>query len=95
MYDTYRNVWQALTAEGAPFEIDEIEVRGSEIIRHKINGELVLEYTEPQLDDSDADARAWIERRGGAKALEKGTISLQAESHSCEFRNIRLLPLAG
>ncbi len=29
MYDVYREVWNALTAEGAPFQVDEIEVRGS------------------------------------------------------------------
>jgi long-chain acyl-CoA synthetase len=29
MYDTYHEVWQALTAEGAPFQVDEIEVRGN------------------------------------------------------------------
>jgi hypothetical protein len=72
----------------------EVEVRGGEVIRHKINGELVLEYSQPQLDESDADARAWIEQRGGEKMLTSGTISLQAESHPCAFRNIRLKPLA-
>ena len=29
MYDTYRQVWNELIAEGAPFHIEEIEVRGS------------------------------------------------------------------
>lgn len=29
MYDIYKAVWQALTAEGAPFHVEEIEVRGS------------------------------------------------------------------
>jgi len=71
----------------------EVEVHGGEIIRHKINGEIVLEYGQPQLDDSDADARTWIEQRGGEKLLSAGTISLQAESHPCAFRNIRLKPL--
>jgi hypothetical protein len=71
----------------------ELEVRGNEIVRHRINGERVFEYTRPQLDDGDDDARAWIERRGGMTMLERGTISLQAESHPCEFRKIALLPL--
>ncbi|MDY7108248.1 MAG: prolyl oligopeptidase family serine peptidase [Planctomycetota bacterium] len=71
----------------------EVEVRGGEVIRHRINGELVLEYGGPQLDESDADARAWLEQRGGEKMLTSGTISLQAESHPCAFRNIRLKPL--
>ncbi|MDA0977958.1 MAG: class I adenylate-forming enzyme family protein, partial [Proteobacteria bacterium] len=29
MYDVYREVWNELTAEGAPFQVEEIEVRGS------------------------------------------------------------------
>jgi long-chain acyl-CoA synthetase len=29
VYDTYREVWQELTAEGAPFHVEEIIVRGS------------------------------------------------------------------
>ena len=29
MYDTYQQVWNELIAEGAPFQIEEIEVRGS------------------------------------------------------------------
>lgn len=68
----------------------EIEVRGNEVIRHFINGALVLEYEKPQLDENDPDAAGWIERRGGAAALAGGSISLQAESHPCAFRNIEL-----
>ena len=54
----------------------EVEVRGSEVIRHKIDGKVVMEYTSPQLDSG--------------KLLEKGTISIQAESHPTEFRKIEL-----
>jgi hypothetical protein len=71
----------------------EIEVRGAEVIRHFINGALVMEYSQPQLDPDDPDAAAWIRRRGGDQILSGGSISLQAESHPCEFRNIELLPL--
>ncbi|MCK4872061.1 MAG: DUF1080 domain-containing protein [Phycisphaerales bacterium] len=81
------------TIHGDEWVALEIEVHGSDIIRHRINGELVMEYAQPQLDPSDADAKAWIERRGGEMLLDRGTISLQAESHPCEFRSIELLPL--
>ena len=54
----------------------EIEVRGSEVIRHRIDGKVVLEYKLPQLDDGTL--------------LEKGTISIQAESHPTQFRKIEL-----
>ena len=70
----------------------EIEVRGNEVIKHKINGELVMEYATPQLDDRDGDAKKLI--KGDAIMLSGGSISLQAESHSVEYRNIELLPLS-
>jgi hypothetical protein len=69
----------------------EIEVRGSQKIVHKINEEPVLEYSQPQLDDGDGDAKRLI--RDGKVLLSGGSISLQAESHPVEFRNIELLPL--
>ena len=70
----------------------EIEVRGSQVIRHYVEGELVLEYTEPQLDERDAEARPLIEKNGGL-LLSSGTISLQAESHPTDFRKIELMLL--
>jgi hypothetical protein len=71
----------------------EVEVRGNSLVRHLVEGELVLEYSEPQLDDSDADARKLIEKYGEVM-LRDGYIALQAESHPVEFRNIEILPLA-
>lgn len=70
----------------------ELEVHGDQLIRHKINGETVFEYSGSQLDEKDRDARRLIE--GGAeKPLSGGTISLQSESHPVEFRNVKLKPL--
>ncbi len=57
----------------------EIEVMGSKSIKHIINGETVMEYTNPQLDDGTL--------------LEGGTISLQSESHPVEFRKVELKAL--
>jgi len=57
----------------------ELEVHGSEKVIHRINGEVVFEYEYPQLDDGTL--------------LEKGTISLQAESSPTEFRKIELMRL--
>jgi len=71
----------------------EIEVHGNKLIRHKVNGETVLEYSGPQLDEKDADAKKLLEA-GAAKVLSGGTISLQSESHPVEFRNVRLKRLA-
>jgi hypothetical protein len=69
----------------------EVEVHGDGIIRHIINGQVVLEYERPQLDEKDADAKKLI--KGENKLLSEGYISLQAESHPVEFRKIEILPL--
>ena len=66
----------------------EVEVHGNRLIKHMINGETVLEYTQPQLDDSDAQARKLI--KNGEKMLSGGTISLQSESHPVEFRKVEI-----
>lgn len=68
----------------------EVEVRGSEYFRHKVNGELVMEYQKPQLDPRDKHAAELIKKNGGKLLLEKGTISLQSESHPVEFRKVEL-----
>jgi hypothetical protein len=70
----------------------EAEVHGNGIIKHIVNGETVIEYEKPQLDDTDADARKLI--KNGDKMLHGGSISLQAESHPIEFRKVEILPLA-
>jgi hypothetical protein len=71
----------------------EVEVRGDELIRHTVNGEMVFEYSKTQLDESDPDAQNLI-GQGQPVAVSGGYISLQAESHPTEFRRIDLLPLA-
>ena len=69
----------------------EVEVHGNGLIKHIINGEVVLEYERPQYDEKDADARKLI--KGGNVMVSEGYISLQAESHPTEFRKIEILPL--
>ncbi len=69
----------------------DLEVHGNDLVKHTINGEVVMEYERPQLDEKDADAKKLI--AGGDKMLSEGYISLQAESHPVEFRNIKILPL--
>ena len=80
------------TYHGDQWVTAEIEVHGGKLIRHKINGDTVLEYTEPQLDPQDADAKRLLDA-GAAKVLIGGTISLQSESHPVEFRKVELKPL--
>jgi hypothetical protein len=70
----------------------DIEVRSDELIRHLVNGELVFEYSGPQLDPAEADAQRLL-AAGQGLALRGGFIAIQAESHPTEFRKIELLPL--
>lgn len=79
------------TFHGDQWVTVEVEVRGNERIRHFVNGEQVMEYEKPQLDDSDGDAKALIQN--GDRMLREGYISLQAESHPVEFRKVELMVL--
>jgi hypothetical protein len=77
------------TYHGDQWVTAEVEVCGSRSIRHWLDGQVVLEYTEPQLDERDAHAKALIDR-SGAKMLTGGTISLQSESHPVDFRRVEI-----
>lgn len=81
------------TYHGDQWVTAEIEVHGNRLIRHIINGEVVMEYSEPQLDEGDADAKKLLQA-GADRMLGEGYISIQAESHPTQFRKIELLPLA-
>ena len=70
----------------------EVEVRGAGAIKHIIDGETVLEYEKPQLDERDANARKLM--KDGVLLIREGRIALQSESHPIEFRKVELLPLA-
>jgi hypothetical protein len=80
------------TYRGDEWVTVEIEVRGNDRIRHWIDGEVVLEYTQPQLDPGDATARRLIEA-GAPILIEGGTISLQSESHPHDFRTVEIMEL--
>jgi acetyl esterase/lipase len=67
------------TYHGDQWVTAEVWVDGSNGFKHIIDGKVVLEYQSPQLDDGTL--------------LEGGTISLQSESHPCEFRKVELLLL--
>ena len=79
------------TYHGDQWVTAEVEVLGDEVIRHYINGDLVLEYNQPQLDARDEDAKKLI--KGNNLMLSSGTISLQSESHPVQFRKIEILRL--
>ncbi len=86
----------------------EVVVLGGESITHIVEGDTVLTYQKPQItgffinreqDQADwssfgiSDSDKWRSRAG--EILTEGYISLQAESHPIDFRNIELLDLCG
>lgn len=80
------------TFHGDQWVTAEFEVHGNGIIRHFINGELVLQYEGPQWDENDADGKKLI--HNGEKGIAEGYISLQAESHPVEFRKVEIQQLS-
>jgi hypothetical protein len=81
------------TYHGEQWVTVEIEVHGNKVIRHKIDGKTVIEYSEPQLDERDADGKRLLDA-GTPKMIAGGTISLQSESHPVEFRKVELRELS-
>lgn len=69
----------------------EIRVHPSGEIEHLIDGKVVIRYSGVQYDPNDADAKALI--KGSDLMIKGGSISLQSESHPCEFRNIEIRKL--
>ncbi|MCH2133493.1 MAG: alpha/beta fold hydrolase [Phycisphaerales bacterium] len=79
------------TCHGDEWVMAEFEVDGGKVIRHYVNGELVMTYTNPQLDPGDGDAAKLI--TGDDLVLKEGWISLQGESHPIDFRRVEIKPL--
>ncbi len=80
------------TYHGDQWVLAEVEVRGGRTVKHIMDGQVVLEYSEPQLDERDEHAAQLAQRQGGLK-LEGGYISLQSESHPIDFRRVELMIL--
>lgn len=79
------------TYHGDQWVTAEIYVDGNKEIKHIVDGEVVLEYQKPQLDPGDASAKRIIQN--GMVQLDRGTISLQSESHPVDFRKVEILIL--
>jgi hypothetical protein len=72
----------------------EVVVLGDSLIRHIVNGMEVFSYEKPQVGGGNVSGQETVFGKPG-QLLERGTISLQSESHPVEFRNIQLLNLEG
>jgi hypothetical protein len=71
----------------------EIEVKAGRLVTHRINGEVVLKYEDPELDPVDLRAMEIYFKAGQRTELNNGYISLQGEGHPIEFRNIEIMKL--
>ncbi len=71
-----------------------VEVYGDSLIRHWVEGEVVIEYTKPTIGGGvvhDYDPTWKVD----GQPLTSGSISLQSESHPLQFRRVALLDLEG
>ena len=61
------------------------------VIKHIVGRDTVLEYEKPQYDGNDQ----WVRKAGfkDGQLIKEGYISLQSESHPCEFRKVELFNL--
>jgi len=82
------------TFDGDQWVRAEIEVHGGGEIVHKVNGDTVLRYEQPQIGGGNVAGHDPAVKRDG-EILTGGSISLQAESHPVEFRKVELLNLVG
>jgi hypothetical protein len=80
------------TYQGDVWVHAEALVLGDSIIKHIVDTDTVMVYEKPQYDGSDK----WVKKLGlpNGKLIKEGYISLQSESHPCEFRKVELFDLA-
>ncbi len=82
------------TYDGEQWVRVEVEVHGDERIRHMVDGQVVLEYTKPQMGGgavAPVDPAVKID----GTPMASGFISIQAETAPTDFRKIELLDLEG
>ncbi|MCP9766615.1 DUF1080 domain-containing protein [Lacihabitans sp. LS3-19] len=82
------------TYDGDQWVRAEVEVFGDSLIRHYVNGELVISYEKPTIGGGVVSGFDPFVKKDGM-ALTEGSISLQSESHPIEFRKVELLNLKG
>lgn len=82
----------AKTYHGDQWVTAEVEVYGDSIVKHIIDGEVVLQYEKLILDDQSQDYEKLLSPETGSR-LTKGHIALQAESHPTDFRKVEILVL--
>ena len=80
------------TYHGDQWVTVEVELRGSEVFKHYVNGELVLTYSDLEMDMGEEISRRLVNGFDNL-LITGGYIGIQAESHPTDFRKIEILPL--
>jgi len=80
------------TYHGDDWVSGEIVVHGDSLVTHIIEGEVVLQYAQPQMGGGSVDGHDPAFKVDGT-LLDGGYLSLQSESHPVQFRNLRLKQL--
>nr|WKN37023.1 DUF1080 domain-containing protein [Tunicatimonas sp. TK19036] len=80
------------TYEGDQWVTAELIVLGDSLITHIINGDTVLQYSQPQIGGGVVEGFDPSIKQDG-KSLKEGFIALQSEGQPIDFRNIELLNL--
>lgn len=81
------------TYEGDQWVRAELIVLGDSLVTHMINGDTVLQYTQPQIGGGVVNNYDPALKQDG-KLLKEGFIALQSEGQSIDFRKVELLNLA-
>jgi hypothetical protein len=79
---------QSPTFDGDQWVTVTVTVLGGGSMTHYVNEQEVLKYSRPQLDTA-------VSHQAGPVALDRGYIALQSESHPIDFKEVKLLNLAG
>jgi hypothetical protein len=82
------------TYDGDQWVRVEVEVHGNELIRHVVDGQIVLEYSKPQIGGGQVSPFDPTVKVDGTP-LTGGYIAIQAETGPTDFRKIDLLNLEG
>lgn len=80
----------AKTFRGEEWVGAEVLVPGDSIIKHIVNGDTVLSYTQPQIGGGVVNNYDSVYKKDG-QLLSSGYISLLCESHPIEFRKVEII----
>ena len=81
------------TYHGEQWVTADFLVLGDSVIKHILEGEVVLEYNKPQIGGDNVSPVDPSQKQDG-KALTEGYIYLQSESHPIDFKKVELYDLS-